>query len=78
MIDDKSGHKTHSKPVPYNTGKVLIGSRYEPSRRYEISRDAEIIQAALLGHRRNRLFKKGFVFYVILAVIVLVWMVMPS
>ena len=34
---------------PYNTGKVLIGSRYEPPRRVEYSADAELLQAALIG-----------------------------
>lgn len=37
------------KPTPYNTGKVLIGSRYEPPNRVEFSRDAERLQSALLG-----------------------------
>lgn len=35
--------------TPYNTGKVLIGSRYEPPRRMEYSADAELLQSALLN-----------------------------
>jgi hypothetical protein len=56
-------HKPHA-PVPYNTGKVRIGSRYEPPRKYTMSRDAELIQAALLGHKRTMLRRShilGFV-----------------
>ena len=37
------------KRLPYNTGKVLIGCRYEPAKRVEFSRDAERLQTALIG-----------------------------
>jgi len=37
------------KHLPYNTGKVLIGCRYEPSTKVEFSLDAERIQTALIG-----------------------------
>lgn len=37
------------KQLPYNTGKVLIGCRYEPVNRVEFSRDAERLQSALIG-----------------------------
>ena len=40
---------------PYNTGKVLIGSRYEPPKRIEYSQDAERLQSALLGIEEPRL-----------------------
>lgn len=43
------------KTPPYNTGKVLIGSRYEPPQRIEFSRDAEHLQAALLGIKEPRI-----------------------
>jgi len=37
------------KQVPYNTGKVAIGSRYEPPVKLpEISRDMERLQTALI------------------------------
>lgn len=41
--------------VPYNTGKVLVGSRYEvpPPRMPEMDRDATLIQSALLGRSRT-------------------------
>lgn len=43
------------RPLPYNTGKVLIGSRYEPPREnLVVSEDALHLQAALLGDRRHR------------------------
>jgi hypothetical protein len=36
--------------VPYNTGKVRIGSRYEPPKRpVYLSNDEERLQKALLG-----------------------------
>jgi|GEM_PF-2137972 hypothetical protein len=35
--------------VPYNTGKVLIGSNYHPDRRAEIDGDMEHLQTALIG-----------------------------
>ncbi len=34
---------------PFNTGKVLIGSRYEPDRSWHPSRDAYDLQSALLS-----------------------------
>lgn len=43
-----------TKPLPFNTGKVLIGSRYEPPRRYEMSRDMETLQRKLLEERLGR------------------------
>lgn len=33
---------------PFNTGKVLIGSRYEPARDWNPSRDAYDLQTVLL------------------------------
>lgn len=37
------------KITPYDTGKVQIGCRYEPSRHYWISYDMERIQTAYIG-----------------------------
>lgn len=43
-----------SRVVPYNTGKVLIGCRYEPARpRYEVSGDEYRLQTALLKGDRK-------------------------
>ena len=42
-----------TKPPPYNTGKVKIGSRYEPPIRREFSRDEELIQDSLLHAPRS-------------------------
>lgn len=43
------------KPVPYNTGKVLIGSHYEHRQHYTPqSRDMESLQTALLGDQVPR------------------------
>ena len=40
----------YNKLVPYNTGKVLIGVRYEvPQRPPEMDADAVYLQRALLG-----------------------------
>lgn len=37
------------RPTPFNTGKVLIGSRYEPPRTWQPSRDAYDLQTVLLA-----------------------------
>ena len=42
------------KLLPFNTGKVQIGIRYEPPRRYEMSRDMETLQRKLLEERLGR------------------------
>jgi hypothetical protein len=45
--------KKIEKPLPYNTGKVLIGKHYTPPQRTSlVSEDMEDLQAALLGERR--------------------------
>ena len=44
--------------VPFNTGKVLIGSHYvKPPQRMELSRDMELLQTALLKFKLQP--KKG-------------------
>ncbi len=50
--------KIHSS-LPYDTGKVLIGSKYNPDKRPRITRDSEIIQAAYLYKKKPRLFKRN-------------------
>jgi len=41
------------KPVPYNTGKVLIGSHYEHRQHYTPQgQDMERLQSALLNEKR--------------------------
>lgn len=43
------------KQLPYNTGKVRIGCRYDPPPpRYYFSIDEERLQRALLGLKRPR------------------------
>lgn len=37
------------KNVPYHTGKVAIGSRYEPAKHHTMSLDEERIQDALIN-----------------------------
>lgn len=39
------------KHTPYNTGKVLIGSRYEPPNTREITPEEFTMQSVLLGDR---------------------------
>jgi hypothetical protein len=55
-IDPRStvlGPKSPRIP-PYNTGKVLIGCRYEPPKpNYVVSEDAYRLQTALLMGRRK-------------------------
>lgn len=75
MNDQQQGRQAPTGVVPYNTGKVLIGSRYEPPRKYQMSRDAEIIQAAFLGHRRYpiKVTKTSIAALAIFAVAALLW-----
>lgn len=45
--------KKTEKPLPYNTGKVLIGKHYTPPQHTSpVSEDMEDLQLALLGGRR--------------------------
>jgi hypothetical protein len=39
--------------IPYNTGKVLIGSQYQPPKRVNLSATEERLQSALLGDKRS-------------------------
>jgi len=41
------------KKIPYNTGKVMIGSNYQPPRRVNLSATEERLQSALLGDKRS-------------------------
>jgi len=56
-IDPRStvlGPRQAARTPPYNTGKVLIGCRYEPPRpNYVMSEDAYRLQTALLKGRRK-------------------------
>ena len=38
-----------TRPVPYNTGKVLIGCRYDPFPGNHMDREGEFAQSLLLG-----------------------------
>lgn len=61
------------RPVPYNTGKVLIGSRYEPPRQnLVISEDATLLQAALLGDRYRPFRVADYAVFAVLAFAVFV------
>jgi len=42
------------KELPYNTGKVSIGSAYVPPKRSSFSRDEELLQVALLDAGQTR------------------------
>jgi len=41
--------------TPYNTGKVAIGSRYEPAKRHTMSLDELRIQNSLINHSQQLL-----------------------
>jgi hypothetical protein len=41
------------KHVPYNTGKVLIGSAYVPPPRRDFSADELLLQRVLLGDKQG-------------------------
>jgi len=66
------------KPVPYNTGKVLIGSQYQPPRRVNLSATEERLQSALLGDKQSASERAEWLFlrclYVIAAVaMAIIW-----
>ena len=46
------------RQVPYNTGKVLIGCRYEPPARNHMTPEGEFAQSLLLGYRRQNLLER--------------------
>lgn len=51
---NRLGSVAHHKIPPFNTGKVAIGSRYQPPRRYDLSEDSERLQEALLDNEEAR------------------------
>ena len=53
--------------VPFNTGKVSIGSRYQRPVRLEVSRDMELLQAGLLHSRLERRSRAALALLTILA-----------
>ena len=57
------------KQQPYNTGKVLIGCRYEPSRAHHVTPEGEFWQSVLLGDFAER---KRYKVLVVLNVAILV------
>lgn len=42
------------KQTPYNTGKVLIGCRYEPPKSNHVTPEGEFIQSVLMGEYQQR------------------------
>jgi len=56
------------KPVPYNTGKIKIGSRYVPPPVNYMNDDNEFIQSVLLGEweQQRREQVKYFAYLIIL------------
>ena len=66
------------KQTPYNTGKVLIGSQYQPPRRVNLSATEELLQSALLGDKQSASERAEWLFlrclYVIAAVaLAIIW-----
>jgi len=45
---------TSLNKLPYNTGKVIIGGAFIPRKQYQLTREEELLQAALLGGRTSR------------------------
>ena len=56
------------KPIPYNTGKIKIGSKYEPKPINYMNDDSEFIQSVLLGEwqQQRRAQAKCFAYLLIL------------
>jgi len=62
----------HKKPIPYNTGKVLIGSNYKPPASSYITREGEFWQDVLLGGYRVKCIQRvHFICYVVAVVCLL-------
>lgn len=58
MKQTKRFEYVSTRPVPYNTGKVLIGCCYEPRLRSHVSPEGEFAQSLLLGYRRQNLIER--------------------
>jgi hypothetical protein len=53
-----------NRQPPYNTGRVLIGSRYEPPKPDYMGSNGEFWQSVLLGiHHERRKQRRYFVLY---------------
>jgi hypothetical protein len=62
------------RQVPYNTGKVLIGCRYEPQLRSHVTEEGEFWQSVLLGeyqHRRRERVQFGWYMAILVGVFAL-------
>ena len=62
------------KSVPYDTGKVKIGVRYQPPVNYPTSRDMEALQRGLLDAKLERraeasTYMIGVIIFVVLGVV---------
>jgi len=64
LVGPFDGPSHHPVP-PYDTGKVKIGLYYTPPRRCPVSRDALLLQSALLSTPFNRpsLFDRLITFF---------------
>ena len=60
------------KHLPYNTGKVLIGSHYDPPIHREITPEEYTMQSVLLGDPplSTRIMREMGLYFVVLAVFV--------
>lgn len=65
------------KIVPYNTGKVAIGSRYEPIKRHTMSLDEERIQDVLINPPVQQLSLpyENAIYVLCVVALVVVWFV---
>lgn len=56
----------NNKPIPFNTGKVLIGSAYEPKAYRYSTQEDDFWQGVLLGeHEARRIQRIQFVCYLV-------------
>lgn len=59
----------HNKQIPFNTGKVLIGSAYEAPRLTSSTREDEFWQSVFLGeHEARRIVRIQFICYLVVLV----------
>lgn len=70
---------TSLNKLPYNTGKVIIGGAFIPRKPYQLSRDEELLQAALLSGRTSRqldldYFVNSIIYFLGFVALMVIWL----
>lgn len=70
---------TSLNKLPYNTGKVIIGGAFIPRKQHTLSRDEELLQAALLSGRTSRqldldYFVNSIIYFLGFTALIVIWL----